>query len=96
VTGTNSVEEGLAYLDKMTLDGIAEQITCPLLVVHGEHDHLVPLDLAERTVKASVNSPQAELLVFRVEDGGAEHCQMDNISNGTDAIYDWAAEVLRS
>jgi fermentation-respiration switch protein FrsA (DUF1100 family) len=53
---------------------VAEQIECPLLVVHGGNDRRAPLWTAQRTYDAAVNSPRRELKVFRLDEGGAEHC----------------------
>jgi fermentation-respiration switch protein FrsA (DUF1100 family) len=79
----------------MTLEGIADRITCPLLVVHGERDRQVPIAQAEQTVRAAVNSPRAELRVFTQAEGGAEHVSGDLFSPTIDFIADWVAEVLR-
>ena len=78
----------------MTLEHVAEKITCPLLVVHGENDRQIPLWHAEKTVAAAVNSKDRELKVFSLFDGGAEHCGADNGSLITDYITDWVAEKL--
>ena len=32
--------------------------------------------------------------MFRAEEGDDEHCQVDNVSVGLDALCDWAAEIL--
>jgi len=57
----------------MTLEGVADKITYPLLVVHGENDRQVlPLWRAERTIEAAVNSRQRELKICRLADGAAE------------------------
>jgi fermentation-respiration switch protein FrsA (DUF1100 family) len=73
---------------------VAEKITCPLLVVHGENDRQIPLWHAEKTIAAAVNSPNRRLKLFSLAEGGAEHCQVDNGSMAVDYIADWVAEVL--
>jgi fermentation-respiration switch protein FrsA (DUF1100 family) len=93
--GAKSTEEAHEKIALMTLDGIADRITCPLLVVHGEHDRQVPLEQAERTVRAAVNSPHVKLRVFSEAEGGAEHVGGDLFSPTIDYIADWVAEVLR-
>jgi dienelactone hydrolase len=93
--GANSTDEAYEKIAQMTLDGIADRITCPLLVVHGEHDRQVPIEQAERTVRAAVNSRRAELRVFTEAEGGAEHVGGDLFSPTIDYIADWVAEVLR-
>ena len=62
----------------MTLENVADKITCPLLIVHGENDRQIPLWHAEKTYAAAVNSQDRELKIFHLADGGAEHCGADN------------------
>jgi dienelactone hydrolase len=93
--GAKTTDEAYEKIGQMTLDGIADRITCPLLVVHGEHDRQVPIEQAERTVRAAVNSPRAELRVFTEAEGGAEHVGGDLFSPTIDYIADWVAEVLQ-
>ena len=92
--GAKTPDEAYSKIAQMTLEGIADRITCPLLVVHGENDRQVPTEQAERTVQAAVNSPRAELRVFTRAEGGAEHVGGDLFSPTIDYIADWVAEVL--
>jgi fermentation-respiration switch protein FrsA (DUF1100 family) len=78
----------------MTLAGVADKITCPLLIAHGENDRQVPLWHAEKTIEAAVNSPGRKLKVFTLAEGGAEHCQADNNAMVVDYIADWVVEIL--
>jgi dienelactone hydrolase len=94
VFGKNTVEEAVAVAKQMTLEGVADKITCPLLVAHGENDRQVPLWCAERTIEAAVNSPNRKLKVFTLAEGGAEHCQFDNMAMVVDYMADWIAEIL--
>jgi dienelactone hydrolase len=93
--GAKTADEAYDKIALMTLDGVADKITCPLLVVHGANDRQVPFEQAERTVRAAVNSSRAELRVFTAEEGGAEHVGGDLFSPTIDYIADWVAEVLR-
>jgi|TARA_B110000263_G_C15311710_1_gene513801 dienelactone hydrolase len=94
VTGQNTPEAALKVTRKMTLEGIVEKITCPLLVAHGENDRQVPLWMAERTFEEAINSPNRKLKIFTLEEGGAEHCQIDNRQLIGDVMSDWAAEIF--
>ena len=94
VFGKDTIEEALAVAKQMTLEGVADKITCPLLVVHGENDRQVPLWRAEKTIEAAVNIPNRKLKVFTLAEGGAEHCQADNSSMAVDYMADWVAEIL--
>jgi dipeptidyl aminopeptidase/acylaminoacyl peptidase len=95
VFGKKTIEETMAVVKQMTLKGVAEKITCPLLVIHGENDRQVPLWHAERTVAEAVHSPDAELKVNRLADGGAEHCGADNSTIVVDYMTDWVADRLQ-
>jgi dienelactone hydrolase len=94
VLGKSSVEEAVAFAKQFTLEGVADKITCPLLVIHGENDRQIPVAHAEKTISAAVNSPETKLKLFRLSEGGAEHCQADNSAMAIDYIADWVAEVL--
>lgn len=96
VYGASDTEDLARRIAALTLEGVAERITCPLLVVHGENDRQVPTDQAQKTVDAAVNSPRRDLRVFTREEGGAEHVQGDLFANAVDLMADWAAEVLEA
>ena len=92
-TGTSTPEEALAALEPFTLDGVAQRITCPFLVCHGEDDQQIPLSDALRLYEA-VGSADKTLRVFTGEEGGAQHCQLDNLSVANPVIFDWIADRL--
>lgn len=94
VFGKETLEEAVATAKGLTLEGVADKITCPLLVVHGENDRIIPLWEAEKTIEDAVNSPNRKLKVFTCTEGGEDHCQLDNHSLGVDYITDWVAEIL--
>jgi Prolyl oligopeptidase family len=96
VFGTNSLDETRAIAREMTLETIAGKITFPLLIVHGENDRQIPLWHAEKTYAHAINSPERELKIFQLADGGAEHCGADNGGLIVDYIADWAAEKLQA
>jgi fermentation-respiration switch protein FrsA (DUF1100 family) len=91
VTGQPTKEAALDFLDAFSLEGIAQKIEAPLLVVHGEKDHLVSLEDAKLLASAA---PKGELVVTTAEFGGEGHCCMDGMQTGVDLIYDWLAEKL--
>lgn len=94
VFGGKTIEDTLKIVNQMTLKGVADKITCPLLIVHGENDRQVPLWHAQRTYEEAVNSPGRELKICRLADGGAEHCGADNGPLVVDYMTDWVAEKL--
>ncbi len=91
VTGQKTKEDALDFLDDFNLDGVAQKIEVPLLVVHGEKDHLVSLEDAKLLANAA---PKGKLVVTTAEYGGEGHCCMDNMQTGVDLIYDWLADEL--
>jgi dienelactone hydrolase len=93
VTGRSTTEAALDVLDDFKLEGIAQKMTAPLLVVHGEKDHLVSLEDAKLLANAA---PKGELVVTTAEFGGEGHCCMDGMQTGVDLIYDWLAEKLNA
>ena len=94
ITGKSTVEEASKFLEMATLEGVADKITCPLLVVAGEHDLVVPPSSGEKLINAAVNSPIRKLKMFTRAEGGIEHVQADNNTLAVDYIADWVAEIL--
>ena len=94
VFGAPTKADALAVAHRMTLEPIIEKITCPLLVLHGANDRQVAGTVSEDTAHRAVNSRRSDLKVFTLEDGGAEHCQLDNAALAADYMADWFAEVL--
>jgi 2,6-dihydroxypseudooxynicotine hydrolase len=46
VTGSKSLDEARPYFESVDLDGIAERITCPLMIIHGGLDLITPTENA--------------------------------------------------
>ena len=94
VFGQDTFEKTLKVVKQMTLEPIAHQIKCSLLIVHGENDRQIPLWHAEKTFAAATNSHDKELKVFSLFDGGAEHCGADNSTMVVDYMTDWISRRL--
>ena len=94
VLGTSKKEEILEVTSKMTLDEALPNIRCPILVLHGESDRQIPVDLAKKTISEATNSPRADLKIFSAQEGGVEHCQVDNPKIAMEYMADWASEVF--
>lgn len=93
VTGTKTRAEALDFLDAFSLEGVAQKIAVPLLVMHSAKDHLVSVDDARLLAKAA---PKGELVITTAEYGGDNHCSMDGMQTGVDLVYDWLAEKLNA
>lgn len=94
IFGVNSRAEAMKKLEGFRLDGIVQKMKCPFLLTHGAGDEQIPLAIAEKCF-AAVGSQNKTLKVFKREEGGFHHCQVDNITIGTNFMWDWAADVLK-
>jgi dipeptidyl aminopeptidase/acylaminoacyl peptidase len=93
VMGKPDLDSAMTKLKDYTLDGIAEKIECPFLVVHGENDGIVPVEYAHQLFRA-VGTVQKTLKIFTAEDGGSDHCQEDNRQVGANYVADWLLAQL--
>ena len=82
------------WRSKFNLHDVAKQIECAFLVAHGENDRIVPLDSARKLFEA-VGSKRKTFKIFKAEEGGAEHVQVDNRQVGVDYIADWIEDNVR-
>jgi alpha-beta hydrolase superfamily lysophospholipase len=93
VVGTPDMDSAMEKLKKFTLEGVADKITCPFLIMWGTQDKLTPRSVAD-TLYAKVGSKDKTLKIFDDNEGGAEHCQVDNRQVGTDYMADWLSARL--
>lgn len=94
VVGAPDNDAAMEIAKTFTLKGIAEKIECPVLILHGEMDRVVPLESA-KVLYEQVGSKDKQLRIFLTEEGGAEHCQVDHRQLGVDVIADWLVEKLK-
>ena len=88
MVGAPDNETALEWAKKFSLEGIAQQIECPVLILHGENDRIVPLAEAKK-LYARVDSKRKHIKIFTAEEGGAEHCQVDHRQLRIGYIGDW-------
>jgi dienelactone hydrolase len=93
--GVNDRASALKKLEGFRLDGIVQKMTCPFLLLHGEGDEQIPLEIAEKLYEA-VGSKQKALKVFTREEGGFHHCQVDDATIGVHYMWDWIADILHA
>ena len=91
--GAKDLDQAVEMAKRFSLAGVAGKIECPLLIVHGEDDRIVPLDSAKKLYEAA-GSKRKHLKIFTATEGGAEHCQVDNRQVGVDYIADWLTTIL--
>ena len=94
VLGVPDIASALKKLERFRLDGIVQQMRCPFLLLHGAGDEQIPLSLAQTCFDA-VGAKNKTLRVFEREEGGFHHCQIDNLTVGIHAMWDWLEEVLK-
>jgi dienelactone hydrolase len=94
VFGTATPEEALPIAAVMTLEGVIDRLSCPFLIVHGENDRQTALADAVRVYDAATGTQDKELRVFTLGEGGAEHCNIDNMTVAADHIAEWVARKL--
>jgi alpha-beta hydrolase superfamily lysophospholipase len=88
VIGAPDNATALEWAKKFSLEGIAQKIECPVLILHGEDDRVVPLEEA-KTLYEKVGAKNKTLKIFTAEEGATEHCQVDNRPLGIDYVGDW-------
>jgi dipeptidyl aminopeptidase/acylaminoacyl peptidase len=93
VVGAPDNDTALEWAKRFTLEGVADKIECPVLILHGENDRIVPLKEA-KTLYERIGSKRKELKIYTAEEGGAEHCQVDHRQAGVDYVADWLLENM--
>jgi dienelactone hydrolase len=88
VVGAPDNDTALEWAKRFTLEGVADKIECPVLILHGENDRIVPLKEA-KTLYERIGSKRKHLKIYTAEEGGAEHCQVDHRQMGIDYVGDW-------
>ena len=88
-------EAAMKKLEGFRLDGVVQRITCPFLLMHGEGDEQIPLQIAQKCFDA-VGSKSKTFKRFTREEGGYHHCQIDNASIGVTYMWDWLEPVFFS
>ena len=94
VVGAKDNDAALEFAKGYTLDGIAEQVECPFLIMHGAADRLTPVSAAQMLYDR-LGTKTKELRIFTAEEGGAEHCQVDHRQVATGYIGDWINENVK-
>jgi len=91
--GVESWDEALKKLEGFRLDGIAQKVECPFLLLHGAEDAQVSMAEAQKLYDA-IGARDKTMRVFTAEEGGAQHCQRDYLTLAVDVIADWIDEKL--
>lgn len=92
VMGVDSPAELPGVFARYTLEGIADRITAPTLVLDAEDDQFFKGE-PHRVAAALVNA-EATLVTLRESEGAGEHCHMGAMSRAHQVIFDWLDGVL--
>jgi alpha/beta hydrolase fold len=63
-----------------------------VLLLAGENDHLVPLEMYHRQKEALVNARSVRGRIFTASEGGDQHCQVGNLDLAWHEILEWLNE----
>jgi 2,6-dihydroxypseudooxynicotine hydrolase len=85
----NTADAARKHASTLTLEGVAKNITCPIYIVNGRNDRIVPAADAERLAR-EVTGPAALMIV---EDGN--HIATNRAYRWRSQSADWMAEQLR-
>jgi alpha-beta hydrolase superfamily lysophospholipase len=93
IMGAESADDAIARAERFSLEGVAQKIACPFLIVHAADDKVVPVASAHKLYEA-IGAQQKTLKILTAEDGSTYHAQADNRQVGIDIIADWIAANL--
>lgn len=95
VFGGKNMAEVAEIVRPFTLEGVLEEMRCPYLVTHGVHDVLGQQDPPRVVEYARRKGVKITYREVTAEETGADHCQHDNPTLGSDIVVDWLAHQLR-
>ncbi len=92
--GVATFDEALKKIEGFRLDGIAQKVECPFLLMHGAEDAQVSMAEAQQLFDA-IGAKDKTFRIFTAEEGGAQHCQRDYLTFASDVSTDWLEEKLK-
>ncbi|RYP84014.1 alpha/beta hydrolase [Nocardioides guangzhouensis] len=94
VWGESDLPTFIEKAERVNLNGVVEQITCPLLITHGEGDRQINVAYAHQSFEQATSAPRKELRIFTPEEGGTEHCGLDHLPHVAAFTADWIEDTL--
>ena len=92
VFGVQNYAEVLRTAEKYTLDGVADQIAAPTLIMEGEHDTLLQ-GQPERVEKALTAAKTTRVTLTEAE-GAGEHTHAGALARAHQVMFDWLDTTL--
>lgn len=81
-------------IPRFTLESVIEDLACDLAAFHGAADMQVPVAQARQVIAEAVNARSSELHVYTAQDGGEQHCHLDNLGTALGHMTDRVAALL--
>lgn len=91
IVGAENMNDARERLKQFTLEGVAEKISMPTYILHGEDDRQNFVENAYKTYEALTCEKYLEIVPK--ESSGSAHCQVDNFTKVFN-LYDWIAKKL--
>ena len=94
IMGVNTMAEARKKLEGYTLaNGIAEKISCPTYILHGEDDKQ---NFVSHAIRVNEHLRCEHVLeIIPKEESGSQHCQIDDFTR-TFNMYDWVANKIKN
>jgi hypothetical protein len=89
--GVQTPAELMLKIRDYTMEGLADRIKCPTLIVDSENDDDFPGQSKE--LYDHLTCPK-EYILFTAEEGAGEHCQMGALLLSHQRIFDWLDQVF--
>lgn len=93
IVGARDFDQALRLLEPFHLREAAHDITCDILIVHGEDDQQTPASDAAKLFD-SIPAAHKIMRVFTRAEGGAAHVQLDRPEPALSMLCDWLVERL--
>ncbi len=92
--GSESPYEAFRALEDYSLDGVAERITCPILITDPEHEQFWPGQ--SRKLYDAIGTPEEQkaLVRFSAAEGADSHCEPRALGLRDQRIFDWLDRIL--
>ena len=92
--GGVSHDEARKRLAAFTMEGIAQNITCPTLISHGDKDTLMSVAGARRLFEEIGATDKTLRIYDENDDGGRIHCSHDYWGHNVPFMADWLVSRL--
>jgi alpha-beta hydrolase superfamily lysophospholipase len=95
IVGAADDAEARRRLSEFNVRGVAEQITCPTLVTHGEADTIMDVESA-RAFYEAVGAEDKAIRIWPADGFGGDHCNYDAWAECLPYMFDWLLTKLNA